>query len=205
MKKALFDLPELAHELDTSVETLIRYGSTGELTIYVIADEWPGKVGTEKSAQSNIKADELVALDPSDLLKSLNADYTLVRKVHMDDGRLVVLDSPQQVMRGVHFVKANDQRRLQQILRPMQAVHGESVPAYLDPSHEYYSSTLEAAVNAWSALFKDGEFSTKTPVRDQIGTWLKANYKNLSQNARESITTVVNPDALKRGGGRQES
>jgi len=205
MEKPLFDLPELAHELGTSVETLIRFGSAGEFSVYVIAIEWPGKVEAGKAKGSEITVDQLVALDRTDLLKALNADYTTVRKVIIDDGSIVGLEPSRDVMRGVHFVTAEDRRRLKQILQPMLAGHGDRLPAYLDDSHEYYSSTLAAAVGVWLALFNNNGFADSSSPRGQIDAWLRRHRNDLSQNARDSITTVVNPNMLKRGGARQES
>lgn len=205
MEIPFFDLAEIAHDLDTSVETLIRYGIAGDLTIHVSAVEWPGKVKSGKNKDSDIIVDQLVALDPTDLRKAVNTDYTEVRKVHMDDDVIVMLDPSQRVMRGMHFVTANERRRFQQILRPMLAVHDGTLPAYFDASHKYHSSMLVVAIKTWLALCKDGEFPIGSPVRDQIMAWLLTNYGDLSQNARESITIVVNPNMFKQGGVRKKS
>ena len=203
METLLYDLHELAHELDASVEQMIRYGAAGDLTLYVIADEWPGKKADNSGAKSAVIADGPVDLLPIDLLKALNSEYTEIRQVKTADGDVVVLDSTQKVMRGAHFVTAAERDRVQEapMPKPQTAVAGseDAVPPYLDPSHQYYSETLDAAVRAWSALYVEGGFKPKDRGhREQLEIWLKKNRDHLSNNARKGIATVVNPN--KKGG-----
>jgi len=191
---------ELADDLGTTTEELINYGADGELTVFVIADEWPGKKEGDPDAVSGVTVDGEVDLLPSDLLKALVADCTQVRRVRTRDGDIVVLDSVQNVMRGVHFVSAEERRRLQEKLQATMATRSDSLPPYLDTTHGDYSDTLEAAVSVWMALYADGEFQKRSlGHRDQIVAWLKKNRPDLpSDHARDAIALVVNPN--KKGG-----
>ena len=205
MQKQRYDLLELARDLGTTVEEVIRYGADGELTLHVIADEWPGKNAANSDAESDVVVDGAVDLLPSDLLKALSADHTKVRKVRTRDGDIVALDSIQEVMRGVHFVTAAERDRVQKALKPTPlptvAASEDASPPYLDSSHDYYSDTLEAAVSVWMALYADGGFKEKSLAhKAQIKSWLKKHRpdKVKSDNAREGIATVVNPN---KGGG----
>ncbi len=203
MQKQRYDLIELARDLGTTAEELIRYGADGELTLYVIAHEWPGKKAGSSDAESDVVVDGQVELLPTDLLKALNSDYTEVRQVKTANGDVVVLDSTQEVMRAVHFVTAAERLRVQQALNPAPqptvATSGDTLPPYLDPSHQYYSETLDAAVRAWSALYVEGRFKLKDRGhREQLEIWLKKHFDHLSNNARKGIAAVVNPN--KKGG-----
>lgn len=205
MQKQRYDLLELARDLGTTVEELIRYGADGELTLHVIADEWPGKNAGNSDAESDVIVDEAVDLLPSDLLKALNADHTKVRKVRTRDGDIVALNSIQEVMRGVHFVTAAERDRLQEALKPTPqptvAASKDASPPYLDRSHDYYSEFLDIAISAWIAQYADGGFKERSiGHKPQIKNWLKNHYSKQveSDNARECIATVVSPD--KKGG-----
>jgi len=163
MQKQRYDLIELARDLGTTAEELIRYGADGELTLYVIAHEWPGKKAGSSDAESDVVVDGQVELLPTDLLKALNSDYTEVRQVKTANGDVVVLDSTQEVMRGVHFVTAAERLRVQQALnpapQPMVATSADASPPYLDPSHQYHS--IPHGYNRWgiSRIYKDGSIS----------------------------------------------
>ena len=201
MQKQRYNLIELAADLDTSVEELIGYGADGELTLYVIADKWPGKKAGKSGSKSDFIADGQVELLPTDLLKALNSDYTEVRQVKATDGDLVALDSPQKVERGVHFVTATERDRALEVLKPTVAAFGDALPPYLDPEHQWYSETLEAAVSAWMAQYADGGFKERSlGHKPQIKIWLKKNRSKeiKSDNARKCIATVVSPN--KKGG-----
>ncbi len=204
MQKQRYNLIELAINLCTTEEELISYGADGELTFYVIADEWPGKIEGNSDAESDIIVDGAVDLLPSDLLKALVADRTEVHRVRTKDSDIVVLDSVQTVMRGVHFVTAAERDRVQKALKPTPiptlAASKDSLPPYLDRSHDYYSDALEAAVSAWMALYADGGFKEKSLAhKAQIKSWLKKHRPDIpSDYAREGIATVVNPN--KKGG-----
>jgi len=64
-------------QLGTSVEKLIQFGAHGDLTVSVIAKDWPAH--TESETAETISG--LVYLVPSDLLQSYVAEFVLVHKV----------------------------------------------------------------------------------------------------------------------------
>ena len=200
MEKQLYDLIELARDLGTTTEDLIRYGADGELILYVIADEWPGKKTDKSGAKSAVIVDGQVELLPIDLLKALNSEYTEVRQVKTPKGDVIKLDSPQKVMRGVHFVTAAERDRMLEALKSAPqstvAAFGDALPPYLDPEHQWYSETLEAAVSAWMALYANGGFKKKSRGhKAQIESWLKEHRPHLrSDYARKGIAKVVNPN-----------
>ena len=205
MKKKRYTLAELERDLGTTVQDLIGYGADDELTVHVIADEWPGKKAGKSDAESDVIADEAVDLLPSDLLKALGADHTKVRKVRTGDGDIVALDSIQEVMHGLHYVTAAERDRFEEALKPTPqptlAASKDASPPYLDRSHGYYSEFLGIAVSAWMALYADGGFKERSHGhKPQIKVWLKKNFPKevKSENARECIATVVSPD--KKGG-----
>jgi len=203
MQKQRYNLIELARDLDTTVEELISYGADGELTLYVIADEWPGKNAGNSDAESDVIVDGAVDLLPSDLLKALSADHTKVRKVRTRDGDIVALDSIQEVMRTLHFVTAAERDRVHELLKPKLqptvAASGRALSPYLEPSHPYYSRTLDAAVRAWLALYVEEGFKPKGVGHiKQIEAWLRKHYSGLTDFARKRIAAVVNPN--KEGG-----
>ncbi len=197
MQKQRYSLIELARDLKKSIEELIDYGSAGELTLHVIADKWPGKkAGDEKT---NVIVNGPVELLPADLLQALNAEHTEVRQVKMS-GDVVVLDSPQMVMRGRHFVTAAERDRAREALNPDMAIFGEDLPPYLDSKSEYFSNTLNAAVRAWMAVYFEEEFrKDKGAHIKQIKAWLEKNFPNLSDHAQKQIASVVN---FNKEGGR---
>ena len=78
MQKQRYDLNELAAELGRTVEDLIRFGSEGELTIHVVADQWSGKKTGDANAVSAVPVNGAVSLLPDDLLRSLNAARTSI-------------------------------------------------------------------------------------------------------------------------------
>ncbi len=203
MEKPLYDLPELAHDLNASVEQMIRYGAADKLTLCVIADKWPGKKAGNSDAKSAVIADGLVELLPTDLLKALNSETTEVRQVKTPKGDVIVLDSTQKVERGVHFVTAAERDRVLKALKPtpqtaVAASTDASLP-YLDPLHQCYSETLDAAVKAWLALYVEGGFIAKGPGHiEQLEVWLCKHYPDLSNYARKNIATVANYN--KKGG-----
>ena len=200
MKKETFDLIELAAELSTSVEELIRFGASGDLTIHVIADAWSGRKEGDGGAESSVIVNGLVELLPSDLFQSQNASCTEVRQVKTAEGDVVVLDSSQQVERGLHFVTAAERDRAREALNPDMAIFGEDLPPYLDSKSEYFSNTLNAAVRAWMAVYFEEEFrKDKGAHIKQIKAWLEKNFPNLSEHAQKQIASVVN---FKKEGGR---
>ena len=204
MEKQLYDLIELARDLGTTTEDLIRYGADGELILYVIADKWPGEKTDKSGAKSAVIVDGQVELLPIDLLKALNSEYTEVRQVKTPKGDVIKLDSPQKVRRGVHFVRAAERDRVQEALKPEPktavAASADALTPYLDPEHHWYSETLEAAVSAWLALYSNGGFKKKSRGhKAQIENWLKEHRPRIKTDyARKGIARVANPD--KEGG-----
>ena len=205
MDKPLYNLVELAHKIRKSVEDLICYGADDKLRIQVIADHWPVKATGKGSQHSDKSVDGPVALLPADLVKALGADYTTVRQVRTAEEEIVTLEPAQRVLHGVHFVTASERDRfreaLESTLQSTVAASTVALPPYLDPSHEYYSDTLEAAVNAWMALYADGGFEKRSHGHKlQIKSWLKKHRpdKVKSDYARDAIAIAVNPN--KKGG-----
>ena len=197
MQKQRYNLIELASDLGTSVEELIGYGADGELTVYVIADEWPRKKAGNSDAKSAGIVDGQVELLPIDLLKALSSEYTEVRQVKTADGDVIELDSPQKVARGVHFVTAAERDRVLDALKSKPqtaaATSEDVLTPYLDPLHPYYTETLNAAVKAWLALYVEGGFKPKGLGHiEQLEAWLSKHYPDLSNNARKNIATVAN-------------
>ena len=193
MQKQRYNLIELAAELRTSVEELIGYGADGELTVYVIADEWPGKKAGTSGVKSAVIVDGQVELLPIDLLKALHSVSTEVHQVKTANGDVVELDSPLNVERGVHFVMAAERGRMQEALKPEPktavASSANALTPYLDPEHQWYSETLEAAVSAWLALYANGGFKKKSlGHKAQIESWLKKHRPHLrSDYARKGM------------------
>ena len=198
MKKQRYNLIELEKDLGRTVEELIGYGADEELTIHVIADNWPGKqLGND---EANVTADGPVELVSSDLLKALHSVDTEVRQVKTADGDSVTLDPTHNVPRGLHFVTAAERDRVREALKSTVTASEDTLPPYLDRSHKYYSYTLEAAIKAWMALYANGGFEKQTfGDIDQIVIWLKRNCPEVpSDHARKAIARVVNPN--KKGG-----
>ena len=191
------DLREAAERLGVTAEKLIRWGANSKLAITVIADDWT--IRTESGAVGSISGP--ANLVPKDLEQSFNADITLVREVAtLDDGEVLTLDEPIELRRGMLFVTANEFRRFRSKYAGFVG-RGDGIPPYLDDSHHWYSPKLAAAVQAWTALFADGNFQ-KGPkgVIDQIESWLMSNTDDLSPTARGYISKVVNPKKTKDGG-----
>lgn len=191
------NLAEAAMQLGTSVEKLIQFGAHGDLTISVIANEWP--VRTESETAEPISG--LANLVPDDLQQSYVSDVVLVRKVVTDnENEAVVLAEPVELRRGLLFVTGEEFRRFRD-KHGSNAGRTEGVPPYLDPSHNLKSPQLKVAIEAWSALFASGDFDPKgKAVKYRIDQWLLKNHRELSSNAREKIATLINPEIFKDGG-----
>ena len=191
------DLCERARDVDESVESLIRCGACDELSIYVIADDWP--VRLKNDAKGTVTGP--VFLLAEDLHRCLNAECTTVRRVkqRIDDEPIILLQ-PVEVDRGVHFVMAEEAERFCRN-HALTLRSSTETPSYLDPNHEFYATELAIAVKAWMALFADGSFEqrNKTP-KEHIALWLRARKIDLSGTAIERITTLANPDSAKKGG-----
>lgn len=191
------NLAEAAMQLRTSVEKLIQFGAHGDLTISVVANDWP--VQTESETAETISG--LVNLVPSDLLQSFVAEFVLVHKVvTAHESETVMLAEPVEVLRGLLYVTAEEFRRFRD-KHGSAAGRTEGILPYLDSSHSLKSPQLKIAIEAWSALFASGEFDPKgRAVKYRIEQWLAKNHGELSTNARENIATLINPEIHKDGG-----
>ena len=195
----LRDLCELARDVGESLESLIRYGASGELSILVIAEDWPVRLGDD--TVDVVKGP--VFLVPEDLLRGMNAQYTRVSKVRRpNDDEILMLEEPMDVNRGIHFVTAEEAERFSRAHALTLRSIGDT-PPYLNPNHDFYSKELAVAVKAWVALFADGSFERgySTP-RQHIERWLRAGKFVLDENAKQRIATLVNPKKSKKGGTR---
>ncbi len=193
------DLCDLARDVNESPESLIRFGAIDELTIYVIAYDWP--VRSNNDTQDKLQGP--VFLLAEDLHQSMNAECTTVRRVRRpSDDEVVTLDEPVDVARGIHFVTAEEAKRFSRAHALTLRSIGDT-PPYLNPNHDFYSKELAVAVKAWVALFADGSFERgySTP-RQHIERWLRAGKFDLDENAKQRIATLVNPKKSKKGGTR---
>ena len=191
------DLCDLARDVNESPESLIRFGAIDELTIYVIAYDWPAR--SNNDAQDKLKGP--VFLLAEDLHQSMNAECTTVRRVRRpSDDEVVTLDEPMDVRRGIHYVSAEEAERFSRE-HALTLKSGSETPSYLNRNHDFYSTELATAVNAWMALFANGSFEPagKT-IRQRIVLWLKARRFGLESNAEQRIASLVNPDTEKGGG-----
>ncbi len=191
------DLCDLARDVDESLESLIRFGALGELTIYVIAHGWSGR--SKDGTEDTLKVP--VFLLAEDLHQSLNAQVTRVTQVRRpSDDEVVTLDEPVDVDRGVHFVTQEEAERFSRE-HALTLNSSSETPSYLNQNHDFYSTELATAVRAWMALFADGSFDpgNKT-TRQRIELWLRARRLNLKDNAEQRIASLVNPDPAKGGG-----
>jgi hypothetical protein len=191
------DLCDLARDLDESLESLVRFGASGELAIYVIAHDWP--VRSKNDAEDTIRGP--VFLLAEDLHQSMNAECTTVSQVKRRiDDEPVTLYEPVDVARGAHFVSAEEAERFSR-KHALTLKSGSETPSYLNRNHQFYSTELAIAVKAWMALFAAGSFEpgSKT-TRQRIVLWLKAGRFGLEGNAEQRIASLVNPDTAKKGG-----
>jgi len=198
MLKKTHTLPELAEALDISVPRLIEYGLNGRVIIGVFADHWLGTSGPELA---DTLLEGLVELQPEDLRRSLDAGYTVVREARMEIVKdMVTLNAPVDVMWDVHYVTEEERQRFMRYYRPIEEMHGGEIPPYLDPQHEYYSSTLSAAVRVWIALCHNGGYKPRIPIKKQLVSWLEDHVGELTPTAITNIARIANPDELKKGG-----
>ena len=70
-----------------------------------------------------------------------------------------------------------------------------------NPTHPYYAKELEIANRAWTALYADlATDSQGSKVKPKKGytrytkVWLGNHYPDLSESAKDRITTLINPD-----------
>ena len=191
------DLCDLARDVTESLESLIRFGASGELTIYVIAHDWP--VRSNNDTEDTVKGP--VFLLAEDLHQSMNAQCTTVSQVRrLSDDEVITLDESVDVDRGVHFVTQEEAERFSR-KHALTLKSSSETPSYLNPNHESYSTELAIAVKAWMALFADGSFEPGNKTsRQHIELWLRARKFDLKDNAKERIASLVNPDTAKGGG-----
>ena len=191
------DLCDLARDVNESLESLIRFGASGELAMYVIAHHWP--ICSNNDTEDTVNGP--VFLLAEDLHQSMNAQCTTVSRVRRpSDDEVITLDEPVDVDRGVHFVSAEEAERFSR-KHALTLKSSTETPSYLNPNHKSYSTELAIAVKAWVALFADGSFErgSKT-TRQRIVLWLKARRFGLKGNAEQRIASLVNPDPAKVGG-----
>ena len=191
------DLCDLAQDVNESLESLIRFGALGELSIYVIAHDWP--IRSNGDMQDTVKGP--VFLLPDDLHQSLNAEFTTVTQIRRPhDDAFVALNKPQSVPRGVHYVAQEEAERFSR-KHAFTLRSSSETPPYLNPNHDFYSTELARAVKAWMAHFADGSFEPgKRTPRQHIERWLKARKPRLKNTAEQRIASLVNPDTKKSGG-----
>lgn len=198
----LRDLCELARDVDESLESLVRFGAGGELSILVIADDW--LVGSNGDTEDKVTGP--VRLVPEDLLRSMNAQCTKVTQVRrLTNDEILTLEEPVEVNRGIHFVMAEEAGRFcREHALTLRSIC--EIPPYLNPNHDFYSEELSIAVRAWIALFADGSFEKghMTP-RQQVERWLRVGKFGLDEHAEQRIATLVNPVTFKKGGTRATS
>jgi len=195
--KKYFTLIEIERELGIPIEELIQHAAHNELTISAIAQGWSGS-STNGLADTILEG--LVDLDSSDLLQSLGADHTTVRKVkeHSSDG-FVTLDAPVIVQRGLHLVTADELKRFGVEYCGTETEREWADPPYMDPTYSIQSDELQIAIRAWLAQYVDGGFKPKGLGHiEQIKIWLRKHHPDLTDAARKRIARVVNPN--KSGG-----
>jgi len=191
-------LAEAARILKTDVESLIRSAACGDLTVFVLAKNWAVRRDDE---MPSIKLKGQMYLLAEDLLQGVGAESIPVCKVRMpENGEIVTLQETQQVRRGILYVSTKEFDRFRR-QHALTLALGMDAPPYLNQHHEWYSPKLAAAVQAWMALFADGNFRRgHKGAIDQIESWLMSNTDDLSPTARGYIAKVVNPKKTKDGG-----
>ena len=195
--KKYFTLIDIEHDLGVPIEELIQYAAHNELTIIVIAQDW-------SASSTNGLADMVltgpVALAAGDLLRSMDADFTTVRKVKVHDAEdFATLDEPEDVRRGAHFVTADELTRFRTEYCKHEQEQESVVPPYLNPSYPIQSHELQKAVRAWTALYVDEGYNPKgLGHKTQIEAWLRKHYPDpkFKKTTRKRIATVVNPNKV---------
>ena len=195
--KKYFTLIEIERDLGIPIEELVQHAAHDELTISVIAKDWSGS-STNGLADTILEG--LVDLVSSELLQSLGADYTTVRKVkkHESDD-FVTLDAPVIVQRGLHLVTADELKRFGDEHRNLEPEREWVDPPYMDSTYSIQSGELQIAIRAWTALYDDRGYNPKgLGHKTQIEAWLSKHYPKpkLTKTARKRIATVVNPNKV---------
>jgi len=87
--------------------------------------------------------------------------------------------------------------------KAQEPTFADSIP-FMDKKHPNYSSELEAAVSVAMALFfsdNQGEDRKGKTPKQRVLNWLKENRPSIwSKEARERISTLINPDKHRKGG-----
>jgi hypothetical protein len=192
--KKYYDLIEVAHDISVSVEDLVRYAADGELTVFVVAQDWPAS--STKGLDDTVLAGP-VNLVASDLLRSMNADFTMVRQVSLPDSDCcLTLSTPEEVRRGGHFVTGEEIERFKKGLGQPSPDWDSTNPPYLDSSNQYFAKELDLAVRVWIEQYVLGGFDKSRGHVPQIEEWLLKNYPKQEQAARSRIAKVANPNKV---------
>ncbi len=191
-------LAEAASNLETDIESLIRSAARDDLTVFAVAKDWAVQ-GDDDIPSNNLNGQ--VYLLAEDLLQGLDAESIPVCQVRTpENDEIVTLLENKQVRRGILYITVEDCDRFRR-QHALALKLGTGSPPYLNRHHDWYSPKLTAAVNAWMALFADGNFQkAHGGVIDQVESWLMSNTDNLSPTARGYIAKVVNPKKTKDGG-----
>lgn len=189
---------EAARRLETDVEMLTRSACRGELTVFVIANEWA--VQRDDDGPSD-KLKGQVYLLADDVLQGIGAESIPVRQVRKPNiDEIVTLQETQQVRRGVIYLTTKEFDRFRRQHALALEFERENAP-FLNPDHDWYATELAIAVQAWMALFADGTFlPRKSTPKQHIERWLSKNQPDLLESTRQRIATLVNPDTGKPGG-----
>ena len=191
-------LAEAARILKIDVESLIRSAACGDLTVFVLAKNWAVRRDDE---MSSIKLKGQVYLLAEDLLQGVDAESTPVCQVRSPgNDEIVTLEETHEVRRGILYVTTKEFDRFRR-QHALTLALGMDARPYLNQHHEWYSPKLAAAVQAWMAIFADGNFRRgHKGAINQIEHWLMSNTDDLSPTARGYIAKVVNPKKTKVGG-----
>ena len=191
-------LVEAASNLETDIESLVRSAVCDNLTVFAFAKDWAVQ-GDDDIRSNNLKGQ--VYLLAEDLQQGLGAESIPVCQVRTpENDEIVTLLETKQVRRGILYITVEEFDRFRR-QHALTLNLGTGSPPYLNRHHEWYSPKLAAAVEAWMALFADGNFRKgHIGVIDQIKSWLMSNTDDLSPTARGYIATVVNPKKTKGGG-----
>ncbi len=183
---------------DADIESLIQAAGSDKLSVFAVAKDWAIQ-GDDNMPPNNLKGP--VYLLAEDLLQGLGAESIPVCQVRTpENDEIVTLLETKQVRRGVLYITVEEFDRFRR-QHALTLNLGTGSPPYLNRHHEWYSPKLAAAVEAWMALFADGNFRKgRIGVIDQIESWLMSNTDDLSPTARGYIATVVNPKKTKGGG-----
>lgn len=92
-----------------------------------------------------------------------------------------------------------DKEELERLKAEIIKLKNEHFP-YINRGNKNFAPELEAAINAWEHFSKESKYWTKELVQK----WLKKEF-NLSDNAAERISIIINPQSRKKGGAPKTS